>query len=308
MIASLLAKQIAELFLMILLGFILVKCKLLTEKDSKVISTVVLYAINPCLIINAFQIEYSIQIRNGLILSFIAAILIHLIFIILAQVFGKFFSLESIEKASIIYTNAGNLIIPLVMAILGKEWVVYTTGYIIVTTFFIWTHGRMLICEQKEFDLKNIFQNINVIASFIGILMFLFHISLPSLLTETMDSLTVTIGPLSMIVAGMLIGGMDVKSFLTNKRVYGVTFLKMIVFPLVITFILKCSNASRFVANGDMILLITLLASIAPTAASVTQIAQVYNRNSEYASAYYFLTTLLCIVTMPIFVWIYQAF
>lgn len=308
MIAGLLTKQIAELFLMILLGFVLVKTKLLTEKDSKVISTVVLYAVNPCLILNAFQIEYSIEIRNGLILSFIAGILVHLVYIVLAQLFGKVFSLESIEKASIIYTNAGNLIIPLVMAILGKEWVVYTTGYIIVTTFFIWTHGRMLICEQKEFDLKNIFQNINVIASVVGIIMFIFHISLPSLLTETMDSLTVTIGPLSMIVAGMLIGGMDVKSFLTNKRVYGVTFLKMFVFPFIATVLLKYSPLVQLSQNGTMVLLITLLGSVAPTAASVTQIAQVYNRNSEYASAYYFLTTLLCIVTMPMFVWFYQAF
>ncbi|QJC88181.1 Malate permease [Bacillus subtilis] len=32
----------------------------------------------PCLIINAFQIKYTDSIRNGLILAFAAAILIHL--------------------------------------------------------------------------------------------------------------------------------------------------------------------------------------------------------------------------------------
>ena len=50
----LLTKQIAELFIMILLGFILVKSSLLTERDSKVLSTVALYIVTPCVIINAF--------------------------------------------------------------------------------------------------------------------------------------------------------------------------------------------------------------------------------------------------------------
>ena len=80
----------------------------------------------------------------------------------------------------------------------------------------------------------------------------------------------------------------------------------MIVFPLFAVSLLKFTNLSSMVKNGDIILLISLLASIAPTAASVTQLAQIYDADSEYASAYYFITTLLFILTMPVFVWFYQ--
>lgn len=80
----------------------------------------------------------------------------------------------------------------------------------------------------------------------------------------------------------------------------------MFIFPCVAVSLLKFTNLSSMVKNGDMILLISLLASVAPTAASVTQIAQIYDADSEYASAYYFITTLLCIITMPFFVWMYQ--
>ena len=302
----LLAKQIAELFIMILLGFILVKSHLLTKHDSKVLSTVALYIVTPCVIINAFQVQYSQDVKNGIILSFLAAIIVHIVYIVGARMLGKVYTLNGVEKATIIYTNAGNLIIPLVQALLGKEWVVYTTGYILVTTVFIWTHGRMLICEEKGFNVKELLKNVNVIASIIGILMFALKIQLPSLITETMDSMSATIAPISMIVAGMLIAGMDVKDCLKNKRLYIITFLKMIVFPLLAVSLLKFSSLSSMTKNGDMILLISLLASVAPTAASVTQIAQIYDADSEYASAYYFITTLLCILTMPIFVWIYQ--
>ncbi len=302
----LLTKQIAELFIMILLGFILVKSSLLTKQDSKVLSTVALYIINPCVIINAFQVQYSQDVKNGIILSFLAAIVVHIIYIVGARMLGKVYTLNGVEKATIIYTNAGNLIIPLVQALLGKEWVVYTTGYILVSTIFIWTHGRMLICEEKGFNVKELLKNVNVIASIIGILMFALKIQLPSLITETMDSMSATIAPISMIVAGMLIAGMDVKDCLKNQRLYIIIFLKMIVFPCFALILLKFTNLSSMAKNGDMILLISLLASVAPTAASVTQIAQIYDADSEYASAYYFITTMLCILTMPFFVWMYQ--
>lgn len=297
----LLTKQIAELFIMILLGFILVKSSLLTKHDSKVLSTVALYIVTPCVIINAFQVQYSQDVKNGIILSFLAAIIVHIIYIVIARLLGKVYTLNGVEKATIIYTNAGNLIIPLVQALLGKEWVVYTTGYILVSTIFIWTHGRMLICEEKGFNVKELMKNVNVIASVIGILMFALKIQLPSLITETMDSMSATIAPICMIVAGM-----NVKDCLKNKRLYVITFLKMIVFPLFAVILFKFTNLSSMAKNGDMILLISLLASVAPTAASVTQIAQIYDADSEYASAYYFITTLLCILTMPVFVWFYQ--
>lgn len=302
----LLTKQIAELFIMILLGYILVKSNLLTKQDSKVLSTVALYIVTPCVIIHAFQVQHSQDVKNGLILSFLAAIIIHIIYIVGVRIVGKGYTLNGVEKATIIYTNAGNLIIPLVQALLGKEWVVYTTGYILVTTIFIWTHGRMLICEEKGFNVKELLKNVNVVACIMGILMFALKIQFPSLITETMDSISATIAPISMIVAGMLIAGMDVKDCLKNKRLYIITFLKMIVFPLFAVSLLKFTNLSSMVKNGDIILLISLLASIAPTAASVTQLAQIYDADSEYASAYYFITTLLCILTMPVFVWFYQ--
>ena len=302
----LLTKQIAELFIMILLGFILVKSSLLTKHDSKVLSTVALYIVTPCVIINAFQVQYSQDVKNGIILSFLAAIIVHIIYIAGVRIIGKVYTLNGVEKATIIYTNAGNLIIPLVQALLGKEWGVYTTGYILVTTVFIWTHGRMLICEEKGFNVKDLLKNVNVIASVIGILLFALKIQLPFLITETMDSMSATIAPICMIVAGMLIAGMNVKDCLKNKRLYVITFLKMIVFPLFAVALFKFTNLSSMAKNGDMILLISLLASVAPTAASVTQIAQIYDADSEYASAYYFITTMLCILTMPFFVWLYQ--
>ncbi|MBW6410877.1 AEC family transporter [Clostridium weizhouense] len=306
MISLLLMKQIAQLFLVMLMGFVLVKTHLLKAEDSKSLSIVALYLVMPCVIINAFQVKYTESIRNGLILAFIAAVLIHIVLLILVKILEKIFHLDAVEKASIIYSNAGNLIIPIVTSILGKEWVIYSSAFISVQLILLWTHGKMLLCEEQKVDLKKILLNINMITIFFGILLFITRLQLPDIITKTMESVSVMIGPICMIVVGMLIGNMSFKQIFAYNRIYIVTFLKMIVCPVIILLILKYSQMANLLSNGKMILLISLLATITPSASTVTQMTQIYEKNGEYASVINVVTTIICIITMPIMVWLYQ--
>ena len=306
MISLLLMKQIGELFLMMLMGFIVVKAKLIKAEESKSLSIVSLYIIMPCVIINAFQIEYSESVKNGLILAFIAAILIHIVLLILIKVFEKIFNLDAVEKVSVIYSNSGNLIIPIVTSVLGKEWVIYSSAFLSVQLIVLWTHGRMVLCGDKKIDFKKILLNVNIISILLGILFFITRIQLPNMIKETMGSVSVMIGPISMIVAGMLIGNMNLKQIFSYKRVYLINFLRMILCPAIILLILKYSGLANFSSDGKMILLISLLATITPSASAITQMSQIYGKNAEYASAINVVTTIVCIITMPIMVWIYQ--
>ena len=79
MIVDALVIKIASLFLMMFAGYIMVRCKVLQPKDAKPISEISLYLIFPCIIIVSFQIEYTQDIRDGLILATIAAVIIHII-------------------------------------------------------------------------------------------------------------------------------------------------------------------------------------------------------------------------------------
>ncbi|GAA0117266.1 AEC family transporter [Clostridium senegalense] len=306
MISLLLMKQIAELFLVMAMGFILVKINLLKAEESKSLSKVALYLVMPCVIINAFQVKYTESIRNGLILAFVAAVFIHIELLILVKILEKIFHLDSVEKVSIIYSNAGNLIIPIVTAVLGKEWVIYSSAFMCVQLVLLWTHGRMVICEDKKIDLKKIFLNINMITIFFGVLLFVTRLQLPDFITDTMESVSVMIGPICMIVVGMLIANMSFRKIFAYKRIYIITFLKMIVCPFISLLLLKYSGMGSLVPNGKIILLISLLATITPSASSVAQMAQIYDKNGEYASVINVVTTIVCIVTMPIMVWLYQ--
>ena len=306
MISILLMKQIIELFLVMLMGFILVKTHLLKAQDSKSLSIVVIYLVMPCVIINAFQVKYTESILNGLLLAFMAAILIHIALLILVKILEKIFHLDAVEKASLIYSNAGNLIIPIVTSVLGKEWVIYSSAFISVQLFLLWTHGRMVLCEERKIDFKKIFLNVNMISIFIGILFFITRIQLPDIITGTMKSVSATLGPISMVIAGMLIGNMSFKQIFAYKRIYLITFLKMIVCPAIIVLLLKYGGMATLLPEGKTILLISLLATTTPSASTITQMAQIYEKNAEYAIVINVVTTIICIVTMPIMVWLYQ--
>ena len=121
-----------------------------------------------------------------------------------------------------------------------------------------------------------------MIAILFGIFLFLAQISLPGPVDSAVRSLGSMIGPLAMLISGMLIAG--------------TTPQEILAFP----------HIASFAENGSQILLVTLLATITPSASTITQMAQVYGKDARYAGAINVITTLLCMITMPIMVYLYQ--
>lgn len=305
-LSLLLMQQICQLFLMIFFGFLLVRKKLLKSEDSKVISMIILYVASPCAILNSFMIEFTQDKFIGLGIAFLGAIFVHVIFIPLANLIARVTGFTPIEKATLIYSNSGNLIIPLVGAILGKEWVLYTSGYIVVQTILLWTHAKNLVCNEKTYDFKKIFFNINILAIITGICLFVFQIQLPDIIVGTMDTVGGMIGALAMIVIGMLIGDMNLIDIFREKRTYLIALMRLIVFPLIVVVIFKFTGLTHLTNDANQILLITTLAASAPPAAMITQFAQLYNKHPGYASIMNVMGVMFSILTMPFIIMIYQ--
>ena len=305
-ISLLLMNQIIQLFIMIFMGFIIVKAKLLKAEDSKILSVIVLYLVIPCVIINAFQVDYTPQTVKGLLIALAGSVMTQVILLIVVSILGRVFHLNEVEVASIYYSNSGNLIVPIVTFILGKEWVLYGCVFMSVQLVFIWTHCKKIISRESTYDWKKIVFNINMISIAIGIILFLTRIHLPAIINNTLSAVGSMIGPASMIVTGMLFAGMDFKQIFANKRVYFVSFLRLIIVPVIALFLIKCSQLSTFSSNGNKLMMIVFLAIITPSASTVTQMCQVYGNNSQYASAINVVTTLLAIVTMPLMVMLFQ--
>ena len=306
MIAIILAKKILSLFLIMVMGAALVKSKVLKPEDSKSISVVTLYLVMPCVIISSFQVEYTEEIRDGLVLALIGAVLVHVVLIAVTAILGKALRWDPVEKDSAIYSNAGNLIIPIVTAMLGKEWIIYTSAFLSVQLILLWSHGKMVLCGEKKIDIKKIVTNVNMISILVGILLFICRIELPAVLQDSIDTVGFMVCPAAMNVTWMLIGNMDLKKLTAYRKLPMMIFVRLMGFPLLNILLLKISGLAGMVPAGETILLITLLATITPSASTITQMAQVYGKDADYASAINVATTLLCIVTMPLMVMLYQ--
>ena len=305
-ISILLMEQIAELFLMIFMGFLIVKTGLLKDDDSKVLSKIVLYLIIPCVIINAFQVDYTMDTVKGLLIALAASVMLQIILLIIISAFGKLLHLNEVEIASVYYSNSGNLIVPIVTFILGQKWVLYGCVFMSVQLIFLWTHCKKILSREPSYYWKKIVLNINMISIFIGIVLFFTRIRLPEIIGNTLSAVGSMIGPASMFVTGMLFAGMNLKQIFANKRVYFISFLRLIAVPLLSLILLKFSHLASLSADGNQIMLIVFLAVITPSASTVTQMCQVYGNDSRYASAINVVTTLFSIITMPLMVMLFQ--
>ena len=306
-ISILLMEQIIQLFLMIFMGYLIVKVGLVKDEDSKVLSKIILYLIIPCVIINAFQVDYTMDTVKGLLLALAASVMTQVLLLIIISIAGKLLHLNEVEIASVYYSNSGNLIVPIVTFILGQDWVLYGCVFMSVQLIFLWTHCKKIISRESSYDLKKIVLNINMISIFIGVVLFFARIHLPEIINNTLGSVGSMIGPASMIVTGMLFAGMNLKQIFADKRVYFVSFLRLIAVPLLALVMIKISHLAMFSADGNKIMLIVFLAIITPSASTITQMCQVYGNDSRYASAINVMTTLFSIITMPLMVMLFEG-
>ena len=306
MIVFPLIQKIAELFLIIFAAAALVKAKVLRREDGRVLSKLSLYFITPCVIFYSFQKDLTPEISHGLLTAVLFAIVFHLIFILIAWILRLFWKATEVEQASIIFTNCGNLVIPLVSYILGQEWVIYVSASIAVFNVLCWTYGIRLFDRDTPFRLKTVLLNPNVLAVILGMTGLLTGFRLPGILDIAFGDVAVMIGPLSMIITGIVLGSMDLRKLFSNPRVIPVVLFRMVLCSGAAVLFAILSGISSRTGSGHQIVVIALLSAIAPTASNINQLAILYNHDAEYATSINILTMLSSIITMPIWIYIYE--
>jgi len=269
-------------------------------------SVLLLFLFFPCVIIYSFQVDFTEQVKQGLLLGTAAAIVIHALFLGICKSLEKYFGMDTVEKCSVIYTNSGNLMIPLITAILGPEWVIYTSSFMVVQLVLFWTHLKSEMAKETQMDWKAVITNYNMIAIMIGSVLLVTGYRLPAPVNDALGGLGSMVGPSAMIIAGMLLGEIDFKKLMSYKRLPLVIVFRLVIVPLFCLVLLKYCGMASFAKNGDVILLITLLACSTPSATTVVGMASLFGEDAEYASAINVATSTLCIFTMPVIVALYQ--
>ena len=305
-ISILLMQEIVKLFVIMFMGYAVVKAGLMKASESKSVSVILVYLVNPCVIVNAFQVEYTPEVQKGLILAVTAAVVIHLLYLLLTAILKHPLHLNVIERATAIYSNAGILVIPLVQVLLGQEYVIYSSAFITVQLVLLWTHCKSMLCEESKLEWKKILLNVNIISIFVGVILFVSRVSLPSGVQSVLGMMNNLMGPLGMLLAGMVIADVSMKNVFLRKRNYLSAALRLLIYPVLSLAVMKIISLFAPVSDFKQILLTVYLASVTPACTTGTSMAQLYDKDAGYASSLYVLTTLLSIVTMPVMVYLYE--
>ncbi len=307
MIPVLLLQKIFQLFCAMIVGFLLVKLGLLRKDDALSLSRLSLYLLLPVAILHSFQVELTKEILGGFLFSCAAGAVLHLLFLLIDALFAKAAHATPVERASVFYSNAANLIIPIVSFVLGAEWVIYSLGFMMVQLFFIWSHGVGLFEKGSRFNLKKILLNPTILAIAAGLLMMLSGIRLPSLITDITASLGGVLGYVGMLIAGITAAKIDLRSTVKNARLYLTALMRVLLCPMAALLLIGLALFVINLPNAEKILLISFLATATPSAATVMQLAQLYDTEGDYSVALNIVTTLLSCITIPLFVLLYQA-
>jgi len=306
--------QTLLMFLFMAIGYLMFKTGKITPDGSKVIANVLVYAVLPAVIIKSFCKVPTPENMRNFGLSALFGFVSIMVSIIVSRIF---FPKAPIDEFATAFSNVGFFGIPLISATpLGSDGVFYISGIVAFVNIGQWTYGVMRLTEKpiKEvFSPKKLLLSPFVIATLVGIL--LFFTGLGDLMAQNditnklvyglIDGLSVVNTPLAMIVIGVYLAQTDFKKLFTTKSVYMVSFVRLIVIPLVLFGIFTIFSSKYY-----PIVMAIYIASSCPVGSNVAVYAQLHNKDYSYAVQTVTMSTIFSIITLPLvimlanFVWL----
>lgn len=295
--AWIIVKQITIMFLIICIGVLCLKTKIITADGNKHLSGFILNIVCPVLIFMAYQTEFSPVLLRGLLWAFALTIVSYVIVIGAAtlMVRKKADTEWSIERFGMIYSNCAFMGIPLISGIFGAEGVLYVTAYLTFFNLLVWTHGVMIMKDEVSLQgLLKALRSPTVIAVFAGLICYVTNIRLPEIPATALSYISDMNTPLAVIVAGVTIAQTNPLKSLKNPRIYLVAAMRLVVLPIAVFF------ATRWLGAPKAVFMCILIATACPTAATGTLFAISYGKNAFYSSEIFAVTTILSALTLPL--------
>lgn len=303
---SAVASQVFILFILISIGFICGKAKIINDDISKGLSDLVLYLATPAVIINSFLRPFDKSMLLKLLIAFAVSIVFHLISGIIAYPLlkNKDINAKIVSRFAVIFSNAGYMALPLQLAILGNDGVFLGSAYVVIFNIALWTYGLVLFGgKESKITVSKVIFNPGVIAITAGMIIFLCGSG--TLIPTPISSVIVHIGnlntPVPMIIIGYYLSKSKIITAITDKRIWLPVILRIVVSPSICLLLLFLLQQTPF-AIENKIAVSCIVAVSAPCAAVTTVFSAKFNRDTSLSVKLVSISTLLSIITMPILV------
>lgn len=292
-------KQTIIMLILITVGIVCSKTKIISKESNKDLSKFVLQVVNPVMIFMSYQTDYKPELVKNLLLTFVLSLGAYAVTILLAYLLipSKKGRETELERFSAIYSNCGFMGIPLVNALFGMEGVFYLTAFITVFNLIVWTHGIILISGERSMkNIVKVMYSPTIIAIVLGIITFFLQFRLHEVPAKALEFISQLNTPMAMIVSGVTMAETNVLKLLKKGGVYYICFLRLLLIPAILAALLSPLGIS------EKVRLTVIVAASAPPAAMCTLQCIRYGRNSVYASEIFTAGTILSVLTLPLVV------
>lgn len=291
--------SIIVLFILMAVGYASYKAKIINRSAAGGLSSFLVNISLPCLIIISMQIPLNEEIFANTMEMFLIAGIYYALSFVFALIVPKFFVKSDLERGvyrfMLVFSNLGFMGIPVTIAMFGEEAAFYTSLFMLPFGLLVFSAGILMLRPDmgKYFD-KKLILNPGIIASLAGLLFFFTGYSIPEPFFNVIDTLGSMTTPLAMVVVGALLAAMPIKEMFSDTKIYIMSAFRLLVIPFALFLLLR-----PFVDDPLMLGIPVILAAM-PVAANAVLLAEEYNVDSNAASKGVFISTLMCLATIPI--------
>lgn len=299
---GILVERMAELFIIMMLGWLIYKIKLVDDGFVKRFSRLILDVALPAMILaSVLKLEERQSAADVVTALLVAAALFFAVLPALGLLLAKllFVKRESVGLYTFMnaYSNVGFMGFPIIGALYGSVGLFYAAIFNLVFNLSIYTLGIWIMNRGRRdavsFNLR-LLRTPGVIVAAAAIAIYFLNVSFPKVIADSVDAVGSITSPSAMLLIGCTLAKMDVKSVFGEWRLYPWTILKQIAVPLLLWV------PFTLVIKNEMLLNVTYILTAMPVANSSVLFATTYGGDSELAAKAVFLTTLISLVTVPI--------
>lgn len=302
---SVVIQSVSVLFLLIALGYVIGRKKMFSSESISQLSDFLVKVALPVTVFNSMQMEFNQALVITGIKIFCITIIFHLASLLLGFAGARLFHIKKQELGVwlfvCMFSNNGFMGFPLASAIYGNEGMFLMSIANVVSNFLIFSLGVYFLTSGHDISAKPglrkmIINNINI-AVVLGLLAYFTQICLPEFLTQTLTYIGNITSGLSMIVVGLSLSKMNAGKMFSGRSAYLLSAMRLLAIPTITAIIcqLVFSDGERIMSG------IIILMSALPSPSSVTIISEQYHIQNELGSKIVFLSTLFCMITIPVF-------
>lgn len=299
--------QMTVLFLLILIGYILAKIKAVPENASIVLSKLENNLFVPALVLGTFISNFTVEKLGTAWKLFLTSFVICFVMMFLAVLVAKCCSKDEYIRKICAYGLAfsnfgfmGNAVVSTVFPDMFVDYLIFTMP--LWTMVYMWGVPCLLIPNDGEkqsiVGRLKAFANPMFAALILGMLIGLAGITLPKPIMSVITSAGNCMSPIAMLLTGITVANMDYKKVLSMKSIYAVTFVRLIVFPLIFIGVFK------FVPMTQTIMVCTICSLAMPLGLSTIVVPGGYGKDTSVAAGMAIVSHALSAITIPLIFYI----